>query len=73
MEFFKNIRENLKDPKKKSLMLLGFYALFFVFVFLVLKLSGTTSEVYDEKIESTFDNFKNMNSYNFKINYYKQD
>ena len=73
MEFFKNIRENLKNPKKKSLVLLGFYALFFIFVFIVLNLGGTSTEVYDNKIESTFDNFKNMNSYNFKIDYYKQD
>lgn len=34
MKFFSSIREGLKDPKKRSLTLLGLYAIFFIFVFI---------------------------------------
>ena len=36
MKFIKVVRENLKNPKKKSLTLLVLYAIFFIFVFAVL-------------------------------------
>lgn len=73
MKFLKDIRENLKDPKKRSLTLLGFYALFFIFVFIVLNYNSTDTKIEKEMPLSAFDQFKNMTSYNFKINYYKQD
>lgn len=47
MKFFKLIRENLKDPKKKSLTLLGVYAIFFISVFAILKASETPSSSID--------------------------
>lgn len=34
MNFFRSIKEGLKDPKKRSLTLLGIYAIFFIFVFI---------------------------------------
>lgn len=46
MKFFKGIRENLKDPKKKSLTLLGIYAIFFVFVFIVIS-AGDRDKTYN--------------------------
>lgn len=68
MSFFKSVRQNLKDPKKKSLTLLGLYALFFIFVFLVLSSSSSpTPEL--EQIKSTKENYKEMNSYTYKITY----
>ena len=36
MKFLKSIKEGLKDPKKRSLTLLGLYAIFFIFVFIVI-------------------------------------
>lgn len=68
MNFFKSVKENLKDPKKKSLTLLGIYALFFIFVFLVLSSSSTPTPVV-EQVKSTKDNYKEMTSYSYKITY----
>lgn len=36
MNFLKKVRENLRDPKKKSITLLCIYFIFFIFVFIVL-------------------------------------
>ena len=41
MKFLRSIKEGLKDPKKKSLTLLGIYAIFFIFVFIFLSSAPT--------------------------------
>ena len=43
MEFIRKVREWLKDPKKKSLTQLGLYALFFVFVFILIGMGDNSS------------------------------
>ena len=43
MKYFNKMKEFLKDPKKKSLTLLGIYALFFIFVFAVTSGGGNSS------------------------------
>ena len=37
MKFFRSIKENLKDPKKRSITLLVIYAVFFAFVILLIR------------------------------------
>jgi hypothetical protein len=45
MEFIKKVRENLKDPKKKSATLLSMYVVFFIFVFALISSNNySTSE-----------------------------
>jgi len=53
MNFFKRIRENMKDPKKKSLTMLGIYFIFFIFVFIIIGTNETsnTSSNYKDYIE----------------------
>ncbi len=51
MKFIKKVRENLKDPKKKSLTLLGLYAIFFIFVFVLLQSAQTRNVSNIPKIE----------------------
>lgn len=69
MSFFKDIKEKLKNPKTRSLTLLGIYVLFFIFVFLVLNSGSETSNYTYEEKKSTIDNFKDMESYQYKITY----
>ena len=46
MNFINSIRENLKDPKKKSLTQLVLYLIFFIFVFVLLSSGNTTKRNY---------------------------
>lgn len=43
MEFIRKVREWLKDPKKKALTQLGLYAVFFIFVFILIGMGGNSS------------------------------
>ena len=43
MNFIKTVREWLKDPKKKALTQLGLYAVFFIFVFILIGMGGNSS------------------------------
>lgn len=65
MNFIKNIRENLKDPKKKALTQLGIYGVFFIFVFAVLSNSNAPVENY---IEEEIPVGVNSYEYIYKIN-----
>ncbi len=71
MNILRSIKKNLSDPKKRSLTLLIIYILFFIFVFVVLNSSSNSSTNNDAETHtlSIFDNYKNMNSYQYKIIY----
>lgn len=63
IEFFKNIKENLKNPKKKSLILIGIYVFFFIFVYFYLSASKDYEDDYkDYSKEDT----NSINSYEYK-------
>ena len=66
MNFFSKVRDNLKDPKKKSLTQLGLYAIFFIFVFIVLN-NGGNSQTTDYMPEENIDTVSSY-EYIFKIN-----
>lgn len=72
MRFIKNIRENLKDPKKKSLTLLGIYFVFFIIVFVLLS-SAPTNEpiknIEDEKkdVVTSYEYIYNLSDINNSI------
>ena len=65
MKFFKKIKENLKDPKKKSLTLLGIYALFFAFVFIVISFGKTVDYNYDDLEKNDDENSSEILNYNY--------
>ena len=74
IEFFKSIRTNLKDPKKKSLTLLGIYFVFFVFVYIFINTSNSSAPVVEPEKERPFsDYYLSMNSYKYKFSYTFKD
>ena len=71
MNYIKQIKEFLKDPKKKSLTQLGLYFIFFLFVFLLLSNSTPVSD-YEPIVEDNktpIEVYSNMNGYTYKITY----
>ena len=65
MKFFKKIREYLKDPKKKSLTMLGIYAIFFIFVFIFINTGNSSTPDYvPEDTTNEINNYE----YIYKIN-----
>lgn len=66
MSFIKNIREWLKDPKKKALTQLGLYAVFFIFVFILIGMGGNSStpDYIPEETNKEVTNYE----YIYKIN-----
>ena len=50
MNSIRKVREDLKNPKKKSLTLLGIYAIFFIIVFILIGMSNSTVGNYREYI-----------------------
>lgn len=71
MDFIRKVRENLKDPKKKSLTLLGIYFVFFIVVFALLSGGDNYIEppITEEENISVMDNYKDMQSYQYKFSY----
>lgn len=70
MKYFKIIRDGLKDPKKKSLTLLGIYFIFFVFVYIVLNGSNSnqsSTAIVDKSIFSEY--YNSISGYKYKITY----
>lgn len=66
MSFFSKIRESLKNPKTRSLTLLGIYAIFFIFVFILIG-SGGNSQAPVYIPEETTDTISSY-EYIYKIN-----
>lgn len=71
MKFINNIKEGLGNPKKKSLVMLGIYLVFFIFVFAVIGGSNEPTPIINEIKEekSTIENYKDMNSYEYKATF----
>lgn len=71
MNFIKGIKEGLKNPKTKSLTMLGIYFVFFLFVFILLNSAENRNNVpiIEENEKSTIDNYQAMESYQYKFNY----
>lgn len=70
MNNLKKIRESLKDPKKRSLTILGFYFIFFIFVFAFLNTAERPAIVTSEPKEKTpFEYYSDMTGYNYKTTY----
>lgn len=65
MDFIKKAIESLKNPKTRSLTLLGFYAVFFIFVFIVL--SGGNSTTPNYEVEENTNGVSNY-EYIYNIN-----
>jgi len=66
MNFIKKVRENLKDPKKKALTQLALYAIFFVFVFILIGM-GNNSNISNYVPEETNKEVTNY-EYIYKVN-----
>ena len=69
VDIFKKIKQGLKNPKTKSLTLLGIYALFFIFVFVVLNFSSSKeTNVVDKVIKEKEENTITSYEYIYTIN-----
>ena len=74
MGYIRKIRELLKDPKKKSLTILGLYFIFFIFVFVFLNTAERPANIPSEpKEKSPFEYYEDMTGYNYKITYTNMD
>lgn len=70
MKYINEIREFLKDPKKKAITQLGLYFIFFVFVFLLLNnADGVDPTSPVKKKESATTIYKEMTGYTYKVTY----
>ena len=69
MEFIRKIREWLKDPKKKALTQLGIYAVFFIFVFVLIGMGGKSSNSnYTDYVKEEKTDVISNYEYIYKIN-----
>lgn len=68
VEIIKKIRLGLKNPKTKSLTLLGIYSLFFIFVFVVLNMSKNNTLNTSSISENESVDDKTVSSYEYAIN-----
>lgn len=70
MNYIKQVKEFLKDPKKKALTQLGIYAVFFIFVFILLSMNGNNTKVNPIEEEKTpLEAYEQMKGYNYKVTY----
>lgn len=70
MNYIKEIKEFLKDPKKKALTQLGIYAVFFLFVFIFISTGEKRINVPSESIpDNPIEYYENMSSYDYKVTY----
>ncbi len=64
MGFIRSIRENLKDPKKKSLTLLGIYLIFFIIVFILFNTSSKKDSYISESEEDEVTSYEYIYNFN---------
>jgi len=70
MNYIKEIKEFLKDPKKKALMQLGIYAIFFILVFIFISTGEKHINVPSVSSPDTpIEYYENMSSYDYKVTY----
>ena len=72
-EYYKKYNELKKDPKKKSLLFLGFYIIFFIILIALIRMNNNTShgneyEDYKNGSNSSFS-IKNILNNNYSFNY----
>ena len=69
MKYIKELKEMLKNPKKKALVQLGLYAIFFIFVAILLRgVDNKPTKIIEEQ-KSPVEFYEDMESYNYKVTY----
>ncbi|MBQ9181023.1 MAG: hypothetical protein IJ134_00045 [Bacilli bacterium] len=66
----KQFKEIWNNKIYHSIIILGFYAIFFLFIFLFLSFNKTQPKVYEKNIDS-LSLYENMKSYDYKLSYTK--
>ena len=69
MKNIKELKEMLKNPKKKALVQLGLYAIFFIFVAILLRGADNKPTKIIEEQKSPIEFYEDMESYNYKVTY----
>lgn len=70
MNYIKQTKEFLKDPKKKALTQLAIYGVFFIFVFILINSSGNrVSTPIIEESKTPIEYYEDMTSYDYKVTY----
>lgn len=69
MKNIKELKEMLKNPKKKALVQLGIYAIFFIFVAILLRGTDNKPTKIIEEQKSPIEFYEDMESYNYKVTY----
>ena len=69
MKYIKELKEMLKNPKKKALVQLGLYAIFFIFVAILLRGADNKPTKIIEEQKSPIEFYEDMESYNYKVTY----
>ena len=69
MGYIKNIREALKDPKKKSLTQLGLWLIFFIFVSIILRSADSSNPPIVEEPKTPMETYESMNRYIYNVTY----
>ena len=67
MHFLRSIKEGLKNPKKRSLIILGIYAIFFIFVITAIRTSSEPNYIREDN-SSDKENKVTSYEYIYKIN-----
>ncbi len=66
MKYIGSIKETLKNPKKRSLILIGFYLIFFIFVFILLNNQSMPSATINQNNQNENTNESdNIESYTY--------
>ena len=70
MNYIKQTKEFLKDPKKKALTELAIYGVFFIFVFILINSSnGSVNTPIIEESKNPIEYYEDMTSYDYKVIY----
>jgi len=69
MKYIKELKEMLKNPKKKALTQLGFYVIFFIFVAILLRGADNKPAKIIEEQKSPIEFYEDMKSYHYKVTY----